>query len=68
MVAPLMIANQEYFSTYSTDLKCRIELANGKSTMCPGKGYIYVKTESGQPLKLGFSPCSSTIWKSHFPG
>jgi hypothetical protein len=27
-----------------------------------------VKTESGQPLKLGFSPCSSTIWKSHFPG
>ncbi|KAA1098650.1 hypothetical protein PGTUg99_050107 [Puccinia graminis f. sp. tritici] len=47
-----MIADRSSFATYSTDSKCKIELADGKTTICPGIGNVYVKTESGQPLKL----------------
>ncbi|KAA1110912.1 hypothetical protein PGT21_050257 [Puccinia graminis f. sp. tritici] len=47
-----MISDRNSFSTYRTDSKCKIELANGKTTTCPGIGYVYVKTESGQSMKL----------------
>ncbi|PLW32201.1 hypothetical protein PCANC_18915 [Puccinia coronata f. sp. avenae] len=47
-----MIANRSAFSTYSTDSTCKIELADGKSTTSPGKGLVYVKTLSGETLKL----------------
>jgi hypothetical protein len=47
-----MIANCNAFTTYSTDSKCKIELADGNSTTSPGKGFVYVKTESGNTLKL----------------
>ena len=47
-----MISDRSAFATYSTNVKCKIELANGKTTMCPGMGTVYVKTESGESLKL----------------
>jgi hypothetical protein len=47
-----MISNRSAFLTYSTDSRCKIEHADGKTTICPGIGNVYVKTASGQPLKL----------------
>ncbi|KNZ54436.1 hypothetical protein VP01_2948g1 [Puccinia sorghi] len=47
-----MIANQEFFTTYSKQKKCKIELADGKSTVSPGMGIVVVKTESGQHINL----------------
>jgi transposase InsO family protein len=47
-----MIADKSAFTTYSTDSKCKIELADGQTTVSPGKGYVYVKTESGDNIKL----------------
>jgi len=47
-----MISDRDLFSTYSTDTKCKIELADGKTVICPGMGNVYVKTETGQSLKL----------------
>ncbi|KNZ59187.1 hypothetical protein VP01_1789g8 [Puccinia sorghi] len=46
-----MVSDREHFSTY-TEVKCNIELADGKSTISPGVGTVYLKTESGEPLKL----------------
>ncbi|KAA1079261.1 hypothetical protein PGT21_005688 [Puccinia graminis f. sp. tritici] len=31
-----MISDQSYFSTYSTNSECKIKLADGKTTLCPG--------------------------------
>ncbi|KNZ62851.1 hypothetical protein VP01_1215g2 [Puccinia sorghi] len=47
-----MISDRDMFTTYSTDTNCKIELADGQTVMCPGMGNVYVKTESGQSLKL----------------
>jgi hypothetical protein len=47
-----MIADWAAFLTYSTESTCKIELADGQTTISPGMGYVYVKTEAGQPLKL----------------
>ncbi|KNZ60327.1 hypothetical protein VP01_156g5 [Puccinia sorghi] len=47
-----MISDRNLFSTYSTDVHCKIELADGQTVKCPGIGNVYVKTDSGQSLKL----------------
>ncbi|PLW17171.1 hypothetical protein PCANC_08226 [Puccinia coronata f. sp. avenae] len=47
-----MIADRRFFATYSTESTCKIKLANGQMTVSPGSGYVYVKTETGEHLKL----------------
>jgi hypothetical protein len=47
-----MILDCSVFLTYSTDTRCKIELADGKTTISPGMGHVCVKTESGEQLKL----------------
>jgi hypothetical protein len=46
-----MILDCGLFSTY-TDSKSKIELANGKFTVSPGFGNVYVKTKNGGSIKL----------------
>jgi hypothetical protein len=47
-----MISDRSTFATYSTDAKCKIEMADGQFTTCPGKGFVYVKTKTGASMKL----------------
>jgi hypothetical protein len=49
-----MIVNCDAFTTYSTNSKFKIKLADGKSTTSPGKVFGYIKTETGNTLKLEF--------------
>jgi hypothetical protein len=47
-----MIANCSVFSTYSTEKRHKIKLADGKITMSAGTGLVYVKTLTGASVKL----------------
>jgi hypothetical protein len=47
-----MIADRRFFATYLTESTCKIKLADGQMTVSPGSGYVYVKTETGEHLKL----------------
>jgi hypothetical protein len=47
-----MIADCSVFTTYSTESTCKIKTADGQMTVSPGSGFVYVKTETGEHLKL----------------